>query len=85
MAAQEFGRRPPPRFLEEELEAGRRHQVAEREVEAVMQCAECHLWFSGLHVGASGRYLCRMCIELAGENRPSPWVEWTGSRTVRHG
>jgi len=33
------------------------------------RCDACGLWFEYLHSSASGRFLCRMCLELAGENR----------------
>jgi hypothetical protein len=33
------------------------------------RCDQCGLWFEFLHLGASGRSLCRLCLELAGENR----------------
>jgi hypothetical protein len=34
-----------------------------------VRCEDCKLWFAYLHEGTSGRDLCRMCLELAGENR----------------
>jgi hypothetical protein len=37
------------------------------------QCDSCHLWFEGLHRTAGDRFLCRLCLELAGENRAAPF------------
>jgi hypothetical protein len=36
------------------------------------RCDHCGLWFEFLHPTAGGRCLCRVCLELAGENRPLP-------------
>jgi hypothetical protein len=33
------------------------------------RCDVCHLWYRYLHAIADGRFLCRMCLELEGENR----------------
>jgi hypothetical protein len=36
--------------------------------ELCMQCADCRLWYPFLHEAPGGRFKCRMCLELAGEN-----------------
>jgi hypothetical protein len=36
------------------------------------RCDACGLWFEYLHSSASGRFLCRVCLELEGENRAAP-------------
>jgi hypothetical protein len=33
------------------------------------RCVECGLWYSALHPARDGRDLCRLCLELSGENR----------------
>jgi hypothetical protein len=33
------------------------------------RCDRCGLWFEFLHPGTGGRYLCRMSLELSGNNR----------------
>jgi hypothetical protein len=35
------------------------------------RCYECGLYFSFLHVDRRGWYLCRLCLELSGQNRSS--------------
>jgi hypothetical protein len=37
------------------------------------RCDSCGLWYEGLHPARDGRYLCRLCLELEGQN------EWGGS------
>jgi hypothetical protein len=33
------------------------------------RCLECGLWYSALHPATDGRDLCRLCLELEGQNR----------------
>jgi hypothetical protein len=48
------------------------------------RCASCGLFYEYLHVGASGRDLCRLCLELAGENRPDPQHgRWSAGQVTR--
>jgi hypothetical protein len=34
-----------------------------------VRCDVCGLWYSALHPARDGRDLCRMCLELEGQNR----------------
>jgi hypothetical protein len=47
------------------------------------RCDSCGLWFEALHPGASGRYLCRMCLELEGGNRAEPLQLVTRREAIR--
>jgi hypothetical protein len=42
------------------------------------RCDSCGLWYSALHPARDGRDLCRLCLELEGQNR------W-GWRPLREG
>jgi hypothetical protein len=33
------------------------------------QCDRCRLWYSFVHPVGGGRFLCRLCLELSGNNR----------------
>lgn len=37
------------------------------------RCDACGLWYEFLHATADGRFLCRMCLEVSGLNRPARW------------
>jgi hypothetical protein len=44
------------------------------------QCDRCGLFFQWLHPGPGGRFLCRVCTALAGENRSASSVIVTDRR-----
>jgi len=44
--------------------------VSAKETSTHTECCDgCGLWFESLHPSADGRYLCRLCLELSGNNR----------------